>query len=221
MRFHIITIFPAMFDSYLNDSMLKRAIDNKLIEVKFYNPRDYSKNKHHKVDDTPYGGGPGMVMMVDPIVQAIKKARGRSTKRTFKIIFLAPAGTEFTTDYAKRLNKKYTDTIIICGRYEGIDSRVKKIFKTEDVTIGNYVLTGGELASMVIIDVVSRQVAGVLGNEQSLEETRVASPEMYTRPADYLYAKKHYKVPEVLMSGDHAKIEAWRVVQQNIKNSKN
>ncbi len=210
MRFHVITIFPGMFESYLADAILKRAIDKKLIEVKFYNPRYYTKNKHKKVDDAPYGGGPGMVMMVDPIVRAIKKARGRSLKRTYKIIFLSPGGVDFSTDYAKKLVKKYTDVIIINGRYEGIDSRVKKIFRVDDVSIGNYVLTGGELASMVIIDVVSRQVTGVLGNEQSLEETRVSSHEMYTRPADYGYHGKHYMVPDVLLSGDHAKIEEWR-----------
>lgn len=213
MRFHIITIFPNLFDSYLADAMLKRAIDKKLIEVKFYNPRDYTTNKHKKVDDAPYGGGPGMVMMVDPIVRAIKKARGKSLKRKFKIIFLSPGGIDFDTTYAKKTTQKFTDIIIICGRYEGIDSRVKKIFKVDEVSIGTYVLTGGELAAMVMIDVMSRQLKGVLGNEQSLEETRTASHEMYTRPADYEYKEKHYRVPLVLLSGDHAKIEEWRKEQ--------
>ena len=211
MTFHIITIFPKLFESYLNDSIMRRAIESKKITVKFYNPRDFTKNKHKKVDDTPYGGGPGMVMMADPIIRAYKKARGRSEKKKFKTIILSPGGEDFTTAYAKKSAKSYTDMIIICGRYEGIDSRVKKITKAQEVSIGNYVLTGGELAAMVMIDSISRQLDGVLGNKASLEETRVSSHEMYTRPEVYEYQGKKYKVPKVLTSGDHKKIEEWKI----------
>lgn len=212
MTFHIITLFPNMFDSYFRDSMLKRAIENKKVKIKFYNPRDFSKNKHKKVDDTPYGGGPGMVMMVDPIMRAWKKARGRSEKRVFKTIIFSPGGKEFTTDYAKKSAQRYTDIILICGRYEGIDSRIKKILgrQAEEISIGNYVLTGGELPAMVVIDSISRQINGVLGNRSSLEEERVSSHEMYTRPEVFEYQGKKYKVPAVLLSGDHKKIDEWR-----------
>ncbi len=210
MTFHVITIFPQLFDSYLSDSILKRAISEKKIVVKFYNPRDFTKNKHNKVDDVPYGGGPGMIMQVDPIIRAYKKARGRSEKKKFKTIILSPGGELFSTNYAKKSAKTYTDIILICGRYEGIDSRVKKITKAQEVSIGDYILTGGELASMVIIDCIARQIPSVLGNNQSLEEERISSHEMYTRPAIYEHEKKKYKVPDVLMSGDHKKIDEWR-----------
>jgi tRNA (guanine37-N1)-methyltransferase len=210
MTFHVITIFPKLFDSYLNDSIMKRAIENKHITVKFYNPRDFTTNKHKKVDDIPYGGGPGMVMMADPIIRAYKKARERGTKKKFKTIILSPGGELFTTDYAQTSASRYTDMIIICGRYEGIDSRVKKITKAQEISIGNYVLTGGELAAMVMIDSISRQVDGVLGNRESLEETRVSSHEMYTRPEVYEHQGKNYKVPKVLLSGNHKEIEKWK-----------
>ncbi|MCA9351890.1 tRNA (guanosine(37)-N1)-methyltransferase TrmD [Patescibacteria group bacterium] len=212
MTFHIITIFPNLFESYLADSMMKRAIASKNISVKFYNPRDFTTNKHNKVDDIPYGGGPGMIMTVQPIIDAWKKARGRSQKKKFKTIILSPGGTEFTTAYAKQSVKKYTDIIFICGRYEGIDARVKKIIdkQAEEVSIGNYVLTGGELAAMVMIDSISRQVDGVLGNKQSLEEERISSHEMYTRPLVVEHQGKKYTVPDVLQSGNHKLIDEWR-----------
>ncbi|MCK5026930.1 MAG: tRNA (guanosine(37)-N1)-methyltransferase TrmD [Candidatus Pacebacteria bacterium] len=214
MHFHIITIFPEMFDSYIHESIIARAIKNKKISVSIYNPRDLSKDKHKKVDDTPYGGGPGMVMSVDPIVCAIKKAQqkiARRKKSKIKIIMTSPSGKELTNEYSEKLLKnKYTDVVIICGRYEGIDARVKKIFRAEDVSIGNYVLTGGELPAMIMVDVISRRIPGVLGNIESLEENRVSSSETYTRPEIYKYDGKEYKVPKVLLSGHHKKIEEWK-----------
>ena len=215
MNFHIITIFPEMFGSYINESMIARAQKERKIKIQFYNPRDLTRDKHKRVDDTPYGGGPGMVMTVDPMVRAIKKVQqkitSRKTKGKVKMIITSPAGHELTNIYAdKILHAKYTDVIIICGRYEGIDARVKKIFKAEDVSIGNYVLTGGELPAMVILDVTSRRIPGVLGNIDSLEENRVSSSEMYTRPEVYEYDGKKYRVPKVLLSGDHKKIEEWK-----------
>lgn len=217
MRFHIITLFPDLFTSYLADSMLKRAQDAGLIECLFYNPRDYTKNKHKKVDDIPYGGGPGMVLTVQPIIAAwesiVQKSFlqkiGIGTKR-FKTIILSPGGESFTTDYAKKTSREYTDLIIVCGRYEGIDERVRQITKAELVSIGDYVLTGGELAAMVMIDSVSRQIKGVLGNTSSLEEERISSHKVYTRPATFNYKRHKYDVPDVLLGGNHKDIDAWR-----------
>ena len=220
MHFHIITIFPNLFDSYLSDSIMKRALEQGKIQVSFYNPRDFTQDKHKKVDDIPYGGGPGMVMSVQPIVATwehimqeiqpnlLQKVFGK--KRKVKTIFLSPGGKPFTTAYAKESAQEYTDIIFIAGRYEGVDARVVAITGAELVSIGEYVLTGGELAAMVMMDSIARQVEGVLGNRASLEEERVASHEMYTRPAVYTHKGKAYPVPEVLLSGDHKKIEAWK-----------
>ena len=228
MHFHIITIFPKLFDSYLSDSIMKRAQDSGAVEFSFYNPRDITKNKHKKVDDIPYGGGPGMVMMAEPIIDIWEKIiqnrndsimdklgfilkTGRlKKKRVFKTILLSPGGEKFTTEYAKNSVAEYTDIIFICGRYEGIDSRVEQITRAELVSVGDYVLTGGELATMVMVDSISRQIDGVLGNKQSLEEERISSHEIYTRPAELKYRGKTYSVPEVLMNGNHAEIDEWR-----------
>ena len=213
MNFHIVSLFPGAFDSYLNESIISRAIEDKKIKVSFYNPRDYSDDKWKRVDQKPYAGGPGMVIQALPTIKAIEKAIAkikRNRKSKIKIIFFSPGGTDFDTDYAKKAAKKYTNIIFVCGRYEGIDARVKKVFKMEDVSVGNYVLTGGELPAMVLIDSISRQVEGVLGNFNSLEESRVSSHDSYTRPEVFEYKKKKYRVPKVLLSGDHKKIEEWK-----------
>lgn len=207
MIFHIITIFPEMFDSYLNESILARAQKSKKIKFKFYNPRDFTKNKHKKVDARPYGGGPGMVMQAEPIIAAVKKARGR---KNTKVYIMSPSGKQFKNTTAKNILKKHKEIILIAGRYEGIDTRVKKILKAEDLSVGPFVLTGGELPAMIIIDAISRQIKGVLGSDISIEENRNASSEMYTRPEAIKYVNKNYKVPKVLLSGDHKKIEEWR-----------
>jgi tRNA (guanine37-N1)-methyltransferase len=219
MRFHIITIFPDIFDSYLNESIVGRAIKNKLIDVKFYNPRNFikaPKNNYKPVDDKPYGGGPGMVMRAEPILKAVeaavKKIKPASVGGSKKLLIInfIPSAPKFTTSYAKTLSKKYTDIILICGRYEGIDARVDKILKTKQFSIGDYVLTGGELPAMVLIDSISRQLKGVLGKYESLEEERVSSSEVYTRPEILKYKNKNYKVPKVLLSGNHKKIDEWK-----------
>lgn len=208
MNFHIITLFPESLDSYINSSIIGRAIRDKKIKVEVYNPRDFSDDKNRRVDQKPYGGGPGMVMEATPVIKAIEKAKGK--KKDVKIIFLSPGGKQFTNTYAKNVSKKYKHVIIVCGRYEGIDARVKKIFKTEDISIGEYVLTGGELPALVIMDAISRQIPGVLGNLDSVEENRVSSHEVYTRPEVLKYKGKEYKVPKVLLSGNHKKIDEWR-----------
>jgi tRNA (guanine37-N1)-methyltransferase len=225
MRFHIITIFPDIFDSYLNESIIGRAIKEKKISVKFYNPRDFikaPKNNYRPVDDKPYGGGPGMVMRAEPILKAVEKtiskikpARAGESKK-IKIILFSPSGKKFDTAYAKTAAKKYTDIILISGRYEGIDARVQKIFKAEEISIGDYVLTGGELPAMVLIDSISRQIPGVLGKYESLEEERVSTSEVYTRPEILKYKNKNYKVPKVLLSGNHKLIEEWKKFKKSL-----
>ena len=252
MNFHIITLFPEMFDSYLGESILARAQKEKRIKVNFVNPRKFVTGKYKKVwpdgnvslqiDERPYGGGPGMVMMAEPVLKAVesivKKIKNQKSKikiesknSKIKIINFSPSGQKFDTNYAKKItqvSKKggYTDIILICGRYEGIDSRVdiilKKEFKKdfEQISIGDYVLTGGELPAMILIDCISRQIPGVLGNFDSREEERVSSSEIYTRPEvlEWPIIKsgttpkkpKKYSVPKVLLSGDHKKIEEWK-----------
>jgi tRNA (guanine37-N1)-methyltransferase len=215
MRFHVITIFPDIFDSYLNESIVGRAKKNKLIDIKFYNPRDFikaPKNNYRPVDDKPYGGGPGMVMRAEPILKAVETASSAVRRRGGKLLIInfIPSAEKFTTGIAKNISKKYTDIILICGRYEGIDARVDKIFKTQKYSIGDYVLTGGELPAMVLIDCISRQIKGVLGKYESLEEERVSTSEVYTRPEILKHKGKNYKVPKVLLSGNHKKIEEWK-----------
>ncbi len=222
MRFHIITIFPEMFDSYLKESIIGRAVKDKKISIKFYNPRDFikaPKNNYRPVDDKPYGGGPGMVMRAQPILKAFEFISKNLKPKSYKLktILFSIAGKKFDTAYAKTSAKKYTDIIMISGRYEGIDARVQKILKAEEISIGDYVLTGGELPAMVLIDSISRQISGVLGKYESLEEERVSSSEVYTRPEILKYKGKNYKVPTVLLSGNHAKIDEWK---NKIKNKK-
>lgn len=215
-----------MFDSYLKESIIGRAIKNELISIKFYNPRDFikaPKNNYKPVDDKPYGGGPGMVMKAEPLLKAVAKVlnavKSKSKNKT-KMILFSPSGKKFDTAYAKVVAKKYTDIILISGRYEGLDARVKKIInanlsvgaltKVEEISIGDYVLTGGELPAMVLIDSISRQIPGVLGKYKSLEEERISSSEVYTRPEVLKWKGKNYKVPKVLLSGNHKKIEEWK-----------
>ncbi len=219
MTFHVVTLFPGAFDSYLGESILKRAIEDKKIRVKFYNPRDFVDDKWARVDRAPYGGGPGMVIQALPVAKAIENAlkscgkwKGKkgAKKDIVKIIFFNPSGKQFDTVYAKGAAKKYNHIIFICGRYEGIDARVKKMFKMEEISIGPFVLTGGELCAMIMIDSISRQIEGVLGDFTSLEESRTSSSDVYTRPEVVEYKKKKYRVPKVLLSGNHKLIDEWR-----------
>ncbi len=212
MKFHFLTIFPEMINAYIGEAMLARAKDKKLAAYDVKNIRDYSKDRHQKTDDRPYGGGPGMVMTPEPILGAFKKLKMKGEK--IKIIQLSPSGKIFTNTVARKLVKQYSDIVFICGRYEGVDDRVRKILKADEYSIGDYVLTGGELPALVMTDAMVRQISGVLGDQESLEEARVASPRVYTRPEVLTYNKKKYKVPPVLLSGDHKKIEEWRKGQQ-------
>lgn len=241
MNFHIITLFPESFGSYLGESILSRAIEDKKIKVKFYNPRDFADNTFRHIDQKPYSGGPGMVIQALPVIKAVEKALSNikiKAKRSklspkIKIIFFTPGGRQFDTDYAKKAAKRFTDIVLICGRYEGIDARVKKVFKTDDVSIGPFILTGGELPAMIVLDCISRQVEGVLGNFGSLEESRISSHDVYTRPEVFEYLKhfdhngqliaksnsiksKKYRVPKILLSGNHKKIEDWKSKNKKI-----
>jgi len=211
ITFHVITLFPNIFDSYLNESILARAQKAKKIRFKFYNPRDFTKDKHKKADDRPYAGGPGMVMYAEPIVRAAEKAlKTVKDPKKAKVILFSPSGKQFTNAYGRVVAQKYADVVMICGRYEGIDARVKKILKAEEVSVGPFVLTGGELPAMLLADSISRQIPGVLGKYESLEEERVSASEMYTRPEVLEWKGKKYRVPKVLLTGDHKKIEEWR-----------
>jgi len=176
--------------------------------VSFYNPRDFALGKHKQVDDKSYGGGPGMVLQAIPILKAVQKAVGR--KKGAKVFILSPHGKEYNNKLAENLSKKIKDVVLISGRYEGIDNRVKKILKATELSVGPYTLTGGELGAMVVIDSVTRRLPGVLGKDKSVEEKRISSGEVYTRPEKILWKRKKYKVPKVLLSGDHKKIDEWK-----------
>lgn len=232
MNFHVITLFPEVVEAYTNASILGRAQKEKLLKVKAYQLRDTVSNKWGKADDRPYGGGPGMVLQAEPFIKAVEtiiKKIARTTLATkksaevkpprVKVLITAAGGKELTNAYAKALTK-YKDVIILCGRYEGIDARAKKVLKAEEVSVGPYILTGGEVPAMAIIDATARQIKGVLGKFESLEESRVASHEIYTKPQVLEYKGKKYKVPPVLLSGNHAQMDAWKDKKRSNPNSK-
>ncbi len=207
MRFHVITLFPETIEAYVNASILGRAQKEKILSVKNYQLRDTAGNKWGKVDERPYGGGPGMVLVAEPIIKAAEKILKKKPKS--KVIITAASGKPLTNAYAKKLSK-LGDVIIVCGRYEGIDARVKKILHAEEISIGPYILTGGEVPALAIIDATARQIPGVLGKFESLEESRTASPEIYTRPEILKHKGKNYRVPKVLLSGNHSQMEEWK-----------
>ena len=211
MNYHVLTLFPEMVMDGLNTSIIGRAIEAKLLTLQCTNIRDYSGNKHLKVDDYTYGGGAGMLMQAEPVFNAYKEV-SKDIKGGPRVIYLTPQGQVFNQQMAKELAQE-EDLIFLCGHYEGIDERVLEEIVTDYVSIGDYVLTGGELPAMVMIDTISRMVPGVLSNDdsattESFENNRLEYPQ-YTRPATW-----HGKdVPEVLLSGNHAKIEQWREEQ--------
>ncbi len=208
ITFHIITLFPDAFGAYLDASIIGRAMRESRIAVKFYNPRDFTKKKFDRVDRRPYGGGPGMVLEPEAVLRAVAKALG---KRKAEVFFFDRSGETFSNRTARGLiRKKIRDIVLICGHYEGIDARVQKILKAKKVSIGPYTLTGGELPALVVVDAVARQIPGVLGRFDSVEEERVSSSEVYTRPEVFIWKGKRYRVPKVLLSGNHAAIDAWK-----------
>ena len=212
IRFHLITLFRESCEPYLSASIIGRARKNKKIAVSYQNPRDFVENKWGKVDERPYGGGPGMVMTALPVVQAVAKAVKKTGRRKIAVWF-SPSGKQFTNKDADALTK-YDDIVLVCGRYEGIDERAKRILKTlapiKTFAVGEAVLTGGEVPSLAIVDAVTRRIPGVLGKDESVEERRTASSQVYTRPETIVWKGKKYSVPKVLLTGHHAKMDAWR-----------
>lgn len=209
MRIDILTLFPQMFDSILGHSIIKRALDNNLLSIEITNIRDFAKNKHNSVDDYPYGGGPGMVMSIEPIYHALLNAKKINTG---PVIMLSPQGKSFKQKDAEELSKLEGFTLL-CGHYEGFDERIRENLIDMEISVGDYVLTGGEIPAMVIVDGVTRLLPGVLGDENShLEESftmgRLEYPQ-YTRPSEFL----GWTVPEILLSGNHELIRKWRLTQ--------
>jgi len=207
MRIDIITVLPELLQSPLNYSILKRAQDKKLVEIVVHNLRDYSLDKHRRVDDYPFGGEAGMVMQIEPVDRAITQLK--SERNYDEVIFTTPDGERFDQPMANRLSMA-GNLIILCGHYKGIDYRIREHFVTKEVTIGDYVLTGGELAAAIMCDAIVRLIPGAIGDEQSALsdsfQDNLLAPPVYTRPAEY----KGWRVPDVLLSGHQRKIDEWR-----------
>ena len=207
MRIDIITVLPELLQSPLNYSILKRAQDKKLVEIVVHNLRDYSLDKHRRVDDYPFGGEAGMVMQIEPVVRAMTQLKGE--RNYDEVIFTTPDGERFDQPMANRLSMA-GNLIILCGHYKGIDYRIREHFVTKEVTIGDYVLTGGELAAAIMCDAIVRLIPGAIGDEQSALsdsfQDNLLAPPVYTRPAEY----KGWRVPDVLLSGHQRKIDEWK-----------
>ena len=207
MRFDVLTLFPDMFSSPLQESILGRAIEKGLIQIRTINIRDFTLDKHQVVDDTPYGGGQGMVMKVEPIARAIESVKFQNPSAS--VVYLTPQGKPFNQDLARSLSIQ-PHLILLCGRYEGVDERARELFVDEEISIGDYVLTGGELAAMVLVDAVSRFIPGVLGSDRSADDdsffNSLLEYPQYTRPSDF----RGSVVPEVLLSGNHSAVSIWR-----------
>jgi tRNA (guanine37-N1)-methyltransferase len=216
MKFHLVTIFPQIFDSYLNESILKRASDKKIVKFKIHNLRDYTNDKHKTVDDTPYGGGAGMLMKIEPLykaIVAIKKLNKKIKPSKRKVVLMSASGKPWNQKIAKKYSK-LDEVVFICGRYEGVDARIKN-FIDEEVSVGDYVLTGGELPALTIIDSITRLIPGVLGNKKSIieeshSEEGVSEYPQYTRPEVFKVGTKKYVVPSILLGGNHKDIKNWR-----------
>jgi len=216
MQFEVFTLLPEVFPSYLETSILKRARERGLISVNVHNIRDYTHDKHHTTDDTPYGGGGGMVMKPEPVFEAVESVLGIAsphstpgTESNIPIILLTPQGRVFNQSIAKELSQ-HKKIALLCGRYEGIDERIREHLVTDEISIGDYVLTGGELPALILIDAVARLLPDVLGDPTGAEDDSHAMGLLeyphYTRPPEF----RDSKVPDVLLSGDHAKIDRWR-----------
>ena len=207
MRIDILTVMPEMLESPLNCSILKRAQDKGLVEIVVHNLRDYSLNKHRKVDDYPFGGEAGMVMQIEPVDRCITKLQAE--RQYDDIIFTTPDGEQFSQPIANQLSMKQ-NLMILCGHYKGIDYRIREHYITREISIGDYVLTGGEIPAAVIADAVVRLIPGAIGDEQSALsdscQDNLLAPPVYTRPAEY----KGWRVPDVLLSGNQAKIDEWK-----------
>jgi tRNA (guanine37-N1)-methyltransferase len=220
MRFDVLTLFPEIFHSYLGQSLLAKAIERRLVEIELHNIRDWSQDeKHHKVDDRPFGGGPGMVMMVEPVVTSVEEVNA-AAQPPGRVILLTPQGRRLDQRLVEQLANE-PRLLLICGRYEGFDQRIIDILQPDEISIGDFVLNGGEVAAMVLIDAVIRLIPEVLGDEQSSSddsfsgEARLLEFPQYTRPREF----RGHSVPEVLLSGNHEEIARWRM-QQSLEKTK-
>ncbi len=212
MKIDILTLFPGMFKGIFDESIIKRARAAKKLKINIHNLRDWSRDKHKKADDKPYGGGCGMVMSAQPVFEAVKDLRSQVKSQKSKVILLSPQGKKLDQKLAQKLSKN-KHIILICGHYEGVDWRVRQVLINEEISIGDYILTGGEIPAMVLVDTVARLIPGVLGHKDSNKEESFSAGLLeypqYTRPAVY----KGFKVPQVLLSGNHNKIRQWRTKQ--------
>ena len=210
MRFDVLTLFPAIFEGYLGQSLLKKAIDAGLVSVQLHDIRNWSRDKHHKVDDRPFGGGPGMILQVEPVVECVESVQNMAPQ-SGRLVLLSPQGRKLDQTVVEELAQA-PRLVLLCGRYEGFDHRVIEILKPDEISIGDYVLNGGEVAAMAVIDAVIRLVPGVLGDDASSHDdsfstgNRLLECAQYTRPREY----RGYEVPEVLVSGNHEEIAHWR-----------
>lgn len=217
MRFDVLTLFPEIFNGYLSQSLLNKAIEQGLVDVQLHNIRDWAKDKHRMVDDRPFGGGPGMVMKVEPVVECVEDVKERNGDKGH-LITLTPQGKRLDQPTVERL-ATYENLMLLCGRYEGFDQRIIDILEPEELSVGDYILNGGEVAAMVVIDTVVRLIPGVLGDESSnvddsfSEGNRLLEFAQYTRPREY----RGHEVPNVLLSGDHEAIAQWRRQQSYLK----
>lgn len=241
MQFNIITIFPQIFGSYFSESIVSRAQKTEKIEIKIHNLRDFTNDKHKTVDDTPYGGGAGMILKIEPIYKCVNeimsnvkfqmpnqiqnpKSKIKNKSQKPRIILFSAKGKKYTQRDAERLGK-YDNLILICGRYEGVDERVAKHIADEEISIGDFVLTGGEIPAMVLVDSITRLLPGVLGNSESpIEESHSAEGYLefpqYTKPEEFFAKGEGWKVPKVLLSGNHGEIGEWRKAKSKFKNQK-
>jgi tRNA (guanine37-N1)-methyltransferase len=217
MRFDVLTLFPEMFSGYLSQSLLKLAIDNQLVEVRLHNIRDWAHGKHQVVDDRPFGGGPGMVLKVEPVVECVEAVQ-QMAPEPGRLVLLTPQGRRLDQQVVEQL-ATHRRLLLLCGRYEGFDERVREILEPEEISIGDFVLNGGEVAAMVVIDTVIRLVPGVLGHEQSSRDDSFSGDErlleyaQYTRPREF----RGREVPPVLLSGNHEEIADWRRQQSLLR----
>ena len=210
MKINVMTLFPEIFNSYIGESMMKKAVENNILDVKVYNIRDFSENKHKKVDDYPFGGGAGMVMTPQPIFSTYKHIIEENNIENPRVIYLSPKGRTFDQNMAKSFSEE-ENIIFLCGHYEGIDQRIIDMIVTDEVSIGDYVLTGGELPALVMIDSISRLIPGVLNRVESFEdetfENNLLEYPQYTRPREF----EGIEVPDIILSGNHGKIDQWRL----------
>lgn len=209
MRIDILSLFPAMFDGPFGDSIIRRAVENGILDINITNPRDFAEGKHQQVDDTPFGGGSGMVMKPEPVFRAVRHVKENTDFANRRVLLMSPEGSVFNQAKAREL-AQYDQLIFICGHYEGFDARISENLADEIISIGDFVLTGGELPAMMITDAVARMLPGVLGSEESAPTDSfyngLLEHPQYTRPREF----EGLSVPEILLSGDHAKIAQWR-----------